>query len=90
MSVKPQTVIDTMNRHNISPENVFICSDNDTAGNEFADRLRAQYPEMKRIITPDIYKDWNDMLRGIPKTINHENEKKEVDNVADLITGISR
>lgn len=86
MGVKPQTVTDTMKRHNIPPENVFLCSDNDTAGNEFADRLRSQHPEMKRIITPDIYKDWNDMLRGIPKELKNETEKKEVDNVADLIT----
>lgn len=76
MGVKPNIVLDTMLRHNISPENVFLCSDNDSAGNEFADRLREEYPEMKRIITPDTYKDWNDMLRGIPKTTE---QKKEAD-----------
>lgn len=41
---------------------------------------------MKRIITPDTYKDWNDMLRGIPKVVEQETEKKEVDSMADLIT----
>lgn len=78
MGVKPNIVLDTMLRHNISPENVFLCSDNDTAGNEFAQRLQEQYPDMKRVITPDTYKDWNDMLRGIPKAVEHETDKKEV------------
>lgn len=86
MGVKPNIVLDTMLRHNIAPENVFLCSDNDTAGNEFAQRLQEQYHDMKRIITPDTYKDWNDMLRGIPKVVEQETEKKEVDSVADLIT----
>ena len=86
MGVKPSIVLDTMLRHNIAPENVYLCSDNDTAGNEFAQRLQEQYPDMKRIITPDTYKDWNDMLRGIPKVVEQETEKKEVDSVADLIT----
>lgn len=78
MGVKPNIVLETMLRHNISPENVFLCSDNDTAGNEFAQRLQEQYPDMKRVITPDTYKDWNDMLRGIPKAAEHEIDKKEV------------
>ena len=86
MGVKPNIVLDTMLRHNISPENVFLCSDNDTAGNDFAQRLQEQYPDMKRVITPDTYKDWNDMLRGIPKVVEQETEKKEVDSVADIIT----
>lgn len=76
MGVKSNIVLDTMARHDISPENVFLCSDNDTAGNEFADRLREEYPDMKRIITSDTYKDWNDMLRGIPKITE---QKKEAD-----------
>ena len=78
MGVKPNIVLDTMLRHNIPPEKVFLCSDNDTAGNDFAQRLQQQYPDMKRVVTPDTYKDWNDMLRGIPKTVEQENEKKEV------------
>ena len=86
MGVKPSIVLDTMLRHNIAAENVFLCSDNDTAGTEFAQRLQEQYPDMKRIITPDTYKDWNDMLRGIPKVVEQETEKKEVDSMADLIT----
>ncbi len=86
MGVKPSIVLDTMLRHNIAPENVFLCSDNDTAGNDFAQRLQEQYPDMKRVITPDTYKDWNDMLRGIPKVVEQETEKKEVDSVADIIT----
>ncbi|MGB4090440.1 MAG: YodL domain-containing protein [Ruminococcus flavefaciens] len=86
MGVKPNIVLDTMLRHNISPENVSLCSDNDTAGNEFAQRLQEQYPDMKRVITPDTYKDWNDMLRGIPKAVEHETKKKEIDSVADLVT----
>ena len=88
MGVKPSIVLDTMLRHNIAPENVFLCSDNDTAGNELARRLQEQYPDMKRIITPDTYKDWNDMLRNILKQIEVEQETKtkEVDSVADLMT----
>lgn len=88
MGVKPNIVLDTMLRNNISPDHVFLCSDNDTAGNEFAQRLQEQYPDMKRISTPEIYKDWNDMLRGIPKQIEVEQKTKtkEVDSVADLIT----
>ena len=88
MGVKPNIVLDTMLRHNIVPENVFLCSDNDTAGNEFAQRLQDQYPDIKRIVTPDTYKDWNDMLRDIPKQIEVEQETKtkEVDSVADIIT----
>lgn len=78
MGVKPNIVLDTMLRNNISPDHVFLCSDNDTAGNDFAQRLQEQYPDMKRVITPDTYKDWNDMLRGIPKAVEHETEKKEV------------
>ena len=82
MGVKPNIVLDTILRNNISPDHVFLCSDNDTAGNEFAQRLQEQYPDMKRVITPDTYKDWNDMLRGIPKAVEHENEKKEVDTTS--------
>lgn len=87
MGVKPNIVLDTMLRHNIAPENVFLCSDNDMAGNEFARRLQEQYPDMKRIVTPDTYKDWNDMLRDIPKQIEVEQETKtkEVNSVADII-----
>ena len=78
MGVKPNIVLDTMLRNNISPDQVFLGSDNDTAGNDFAQRLQEQYPDMKRVITPDTYKDWNDMLRGIPKAVEHETDKKEV------------
>ena len=80
MGVKPNIVIDTMKRHNITPENIYICSDNDTAGNEFADRLQQQYPEIKRISTPEKYKDWNDMLRGIDRKTENI---KEADRVAE-------
>ena len=34
---------------------------------KFAEKLRAEYPEMKRIFTPDTYKDRNDTLCGISK-----------------------
>ncbi len=78
MGVKPNIVLDTMLRNNISPDQVFLCSDNDTAGNDFAQRLQEQYPDMKRVITHDTYKDWNDMLRGIPKAVEHETDKNEV------------
>lgn len=80
MGVKPNIVIDTMNRQNIAPENIYICSDNDTAGNDFASKLQQKYPEIKRISTPENFKDWNDMLRGINRKIENT---KEVDSVAE-------
>ena len=83
MGVKPQTVIDTMERYGISPNMVYLCSDNDRAGNEFAERLMTEYPDMKRIVTPDTYKDWNDMLRGIPKKEIDTEQKTEVKKEAD-------
>ncbi len=87
MGVKPNIVLETMVSHNILPQNVVLCSDNDTAGNDFAHRLQEQYPEMKRIITPDTYKDWNDMLHGIPKEeqkTEQKSEIKEADSMANL------
>ena len=81
MGVKPETVLSVMKRKHIPPENIYLCSDNDTAGNDFADRLRQQYPEMKRIVTPERYKDWNDLLRGIPKEREIKDEQKEVGNL---------
>lgn len=82
MGVKPNIVLDTMKRHNIAPENIYICSDNDTAGNDFADRLRAQYPDIKRISTPDRYKDWNDMLRGAEREVKNLAERQFYGNKA--------
>ncbi|MGN0576942.1 MAG: toprim domain-containing protein, partial [Ruminococcus sp.] len=88
MGVKPQTVIDTMERYGISPDKVYLCSDNDRAGNEFAERLISEYPEMKRIVTPNTYKDWNDMLRGIPKKEIDTEQKTEVKKEADRMAAI--
>ena len=82
MGVKPSSVIDTMKRHNIAPDNIYICSDNDTAGNEFADRLRGQYPNMKRISTPEKYKDWNDTLRGVEREVDKLAERQFYGNRA--------
>ena len=48
MGVKPNIVEATMERYHISPERVFLCSDNDEAGNNFAERLQKKYPEMHR------------------------------------------
>ena len=88
MGLKPSIVFDTVLRYNIPPQNVFLCSDNDEKGNQFAERLMSEYPEMKRIVTPDTYKDWNDMLRGIPKkeidTEQKTEEKKEADRMAAI------
>lgn len=82
MGVKPNVVVDTMKQHNIAPENIYICSDNDTAGNDIADRLRAQYPDMKRISTPKKYKDWNDMLRGVEREVGKLAERQFYGNKA--------
>lgn len=61
--VKPSVVTETMKRYAISPENIYLCTDNDKVGNEFAEKLIAQYPAMKRV-TPNGAKDWNDILQG--------------------------
>lgn len=61
--VKPFVVEETMKRYAIKPENIYICTDNDKAGNEFAENLITQYPAMKRV-TPQGAKDWNDILQG--------------------------
>lgn len=61
--VKPSVVMETMKRYAISPENIYLCTDNDKAGNEFAEKLIARYPAMKRV-TPNGAKDWNDILQG--------------------------
>nr|WP_302697063.1 SNF2-related protein [uncultured Ruminococcus sp.] len=61
--VKPSVVTETMKRYAISPENIYLCTDNDKAGNEFAEKLIARYPAMKRA-TPNGAKDWNDILQG--------------------------
>ena len=83
MGLKPSIVFDTVLRYNIPPQNVFLCSDNDEKGNRFAERLMSEYPDMKRIVTPDTYKDWNDMLRGIPKKEIDKEQKTEVKKEAD-------
>lgn len=61
--VKPSVVTETMKRYAISPENIYLCTDSDKAGNEFAEKLITQYPTMKRV-TPNGAKDWNDILQG--------------------------
>ena len=88
MGLKPSIVLDTVLRYNIPPQNVFLCSDNDEKGNQFAERLISEYPDMKRIVTPDTYKDWNDMLRGIPKKEIDTEQKTEVKKEADRMAAI--
>lgn len=61
--VKPSVVTETMKRYEIPPKNIYLCTDNDKAGNEFAEKLIARYPAMKRV-TPNGAKDWNDILQG--------------------------
>ena len=76
MGVKPSIVVETMKRYGISPENVFICSDNDKAGNEFFQRLKTEFPQINRTKPDENFKDWNDMLRKIP--MQKETEKMVV------------
>lgn len=80
MGLKPEIVMETILRNNITPDNVYICTDNDDAGNKFYNDLAEENTPMEsfhRLKTPDNYKDWNDMLRGI---------EKEVDKMADKPT----
>ncbi|MDE5557322.1 MAG: toprim domain-containing protein, partial [Ruminococcus sp.] len=76
MGVKPNTVIETMKRYGILPKNVFICSDNDNAGNKFFQRLKTEFPQINRTKSDENFKDWNDMLRKIP--MQKETEKMVV------------
>lgn len=75
IGVKPGTVENTIQRYGISPENTYLCADNDTAGNNFVARLKEKYPQMHRICTVNPYKDWNEQLKlGIKgKTIDFSN-----------------
>lgn len=77
--VKPDTVETTMKRNGISPENVYLCSDNDKAGNEFADKLIEKYPQMQRLTAQEGFKDWNDQLRNIPTQKERTVTKNSVD-----------
>ena len=76
MGVKPNIVIEAIKRYGIPQENVFICSDNDKAGNEFFQRLQTEFPQINRIKPDENFKDWNDMLRKIPR--RKETEKMVV------------
>lgn len=76
MGVKPNIVVETMKKYGISPENVFICSDNDNAGNQFFQRLQTEFPQINRTKPDENFKDWNDMLRKIP--MQKETEKMVV------------
>lgn len=78
MGVKPNTVEATMQRYQIPAEKVFLCVDNDEAGNKFVSRLQEKHPEMKRLTADTQYKDWNDQLRNIP--MEHKKETKSISN----------
>lgn len=78
MGLKPDIVMGTVERYNIRPDNVFICTDNDEAGNRFYEDIAEDNTPMesfRRIKTPDNFKDWNDMLRGIEKEVEKMPEK---------------
>lgn len=63
IGLKPSTVEDTIQRYGILPENTYICVDNDTAGNNFFEKIHEQHPEFHRISTVSPYKDWNEQLK---------------------------
>ncbi len=84
MGVKHNLVKATMERHNIPAERVYICSDNDEAGNDCYKRLTVDmgFTEMKRLKPPQDFKDWNDVIRNIPITVlkgMKEKEKNEME-----------
>lgn len=66
MGLKPNTVEATMQRYHIPEEMVFLCVDNDEAGNNFVSRFQKTHPAAKRVMTDVAYKDRNDQLRNIP------------------------
>ena len=74
--LKEKTVLSTIKRYNIPPENVFLGTDNDEAGNKFVEKMNKSYPSMKRLV-PIVGKDWNDTLKvkiGMT-TVEQLNEK---------------
>lgn len=61
--VKSSIIENTIERYNIPPEKVYICSDNDDAGHNLANKMIEKYPEMQRICPVEPYKDWNEILQ---------------------------
>ncbi len=78
--LKDVTVEATVKRNGIAPENVYICSDNDAAGNKFAVKMREKYPQIKRITAGPQFKDWNDQLRGITAKIENIPRQQDISN----------
>ncbi len=78
--LKDVTVEATVKRNGIAPENVYICSDNDAAGNKFAVKMREKYPQIKRITAGSQFKDWNDQLRGITVKIENIPRQQDISN----------
>lgn len=78
--VNENCVREIMQDYQVKPENLFICTDNDRAGNELYDKVVANYdvPKENRQVPPENCKDWNSYLCKI-KNISEE-LKKNPDN----------
>lgn len=78
--VNENCVREIMQDYQVKPENLFICTDNDRAGNELYDKVVENYgvPKENRQVPPDNCKDWNAYLCRV-KNISEE-LKKNPDN----------
>lgn len=78
--VNENCVKEIMQDYQVKPENLFICTDNDRAGNELYDKVVANYgvPPENRQVPPKNCKDWNSYLCKV-KNISEE-LKKNPDN----------
>lgn len=78
--VNENCVREIMQDYHVKSKNLFICTDNDRAGNELYDKVVANYgvPRENRQVPPENCKDWNSYLCRV-KNISEE-LKKNPDN----------
>lgn len=62
MALRMPMVESTMAIYNVDPERIFLCVDNDDAGNNFIKKMQEHYPV--KAYQPLDEKDWNDILKN--------------------------